>query len=212
MNKYQAVIPLGGGRNKNGSLTEMSCERLDKAVAVFESGIADLIFSLGGHKSTYRPNAIEFSQPGGVLRAKYLSTKGVPMEKIIILKMECRDTIGEALAVREYLQSSEIKKLLVVTSELHLPRALFLFRRILGTGFEIYAESVPSNGLLIGDEEKEYLELAKRFFLVKPAYIREKSFDEWFLGNQDYYFNLLSIHDKYHSLGKESQAYFAVKE
>lgn len=211
MNKYDAIIPLGGGRNKDGSLTPMSCERLDKAVELYKSGAAALIFALGGVKSTYRPNAIEFEETGGHLRQRYLSEKEVPEEAIITLTTGCQDTIGEALAVRDCVEKTDLKRFLVVTSELHLPRSLFIFRRILGTGFEIQGESVPSTGVLVAKEEGEYLNSVRNYFSRLPKRIPEKSFDEWFVNNPDYYAQHLVIHDKYHSGGRESQAYLAVK-
>ena len=128
------------------------------------------------------------------------------------MNIGCRDTIGEALGVRENLKNSKFKNLLVVTSELHLPRALYLFRRVLGSEIWIEGTSVPSAGILIEEEEKEYLILVENYFARLPEHIAEREFEEWYNNHKDYYEMHLKIHNKYHSGGRESQAYLAVKE
>lgn len=212
MKNFDAIIPLGGGRNRDGNLTPMSCERLDKAVDLYLAGEAALIFALGGLKSTYRPNAIEFGETGGHVRRRYLLEKGIPEQAILALTTGCQDTIGEVLAVREHVEQTDLKKFLVVTSELHLPRSLFIFRRIMGIDFEIQGESVPSTGVLVAKEEGEYLNLVRSYFAKLPKRIQERNFDEWYKAHPDYYVQHLAIHDKYHSNGRDSQAYLAVKD
>lgn len=211
MRKFDAITPLGGGRFKDGTLTPLSCERLDEAAKFWANDAAPFVFALGGNKSTYRQNAIEFEKSGGWLRRDYLTEKGVSGGSIITLEVGCQDTIGEASAVREFLQEKDWKRILIVTSSLHLPRAVFLFKRIHGEKFKFFGHGVPSERILIAEEEKEYLDLVKRYFAHLPKQIPEKNFDEWYISHRDYYEKHLAIHDKYHSGGRESQAYLAVK-
>lgn len=212
MKKYDVIIPLGGGRNKDGSLTAMSMERLDMAAKLYLLRKSNKIISQGGKKSTYRPNAIEFSAPRAELAADYVMKKGVKPEDIIITSLECADTISEAIVTRNLLQEQKLSSVLVVTSELHLPRSLYLFKRILGSEFNIEGTSVPSRDLLIEAEEKEYLNLVREYFSILPERIPEMDFDEWFINHKDLYLKYLTIHDKYHSNGRESQAYLAVRD
>lgn len=127
--KYDAIIVLGGGRFNSGDLTPLSIQRLDAGINLYKQGFAPTICALGGHKSTYRTGAIEFDTTGAELRKRYFLDHGVPEGNIIKVE-EGRDTIGEAFASRKVLRKRGVRKLLVVTSDKHLERSLFIFRRI----------------------------------------------------------------------------------
>lgn len=194
MIKYDAIIVLGGGRYNDGSLTELSKQRLDAGAELFKKGVAPKIFALGEKYSTYRPGAICFPQTGASLRSKYLREKGVPKNNIILLE-NGRDTINEALVCNEKCQELEYKKILVVTSDKHLPRALYIFKKVFGKGYSINGQGVPCGDLLIEEEEKEYLEAFKKYLFQPELY---KIYGQ--------------IHDKFHPSGQESQAYAGVKD
>ncbi len=193
MATYDVIIVLGGGRYNDGSLTELSKQRLDAGAELLKKRVAPKIFALGGKYSTYRPGAICFSQTGASLRSKYLQEKGVPQKNIVLVE-DGKDTISEALICKEKCQNQNFKKILVVTSDKHLPRALYIFKKVFGKGCSISGYGVLCGDLLIEEEEKEYLEVFKKYLFQPELY---KVYGQ--------------IHDKFHPAGQESQAYAGVK-
>lgn len=213
MVKYDAIIVLGGGRFNDGDLTPLSIQRLDKGCKLYHDGISNKVFSLGGEFSTYNPNAIKFQKTGADLRAEYMIGKGVNSNNIVRVA-EGRDTIGEAFASRKITKNLGLKNLLIVTSDKHLERALFIFRRIYGKEFLVNGEGVPCGDLLNEDEECEYLMAVKNFFVTLPEDIVDPiNFENWYQEHKSLYDQYRDIHLRYVKDGKESnQAYLGVKE
>lgn len=142
----------------------------------------------GGAYSTYSPNAIKFPETGAQIRKDYLISKGNINNSDIIEVADGRDTIYEAFAARKKAKELGMRQLLLVTSEKHMKRALFVFRRIFGDEFIVEGDSVNTGDLLISEEEKEYFKLWKELFDQLPKNIREyRSWDEWYGENVRYY-------------------------
>ena len=208
---HEIGIVLGGGRTNSGVLTELSKQRLKKACELYEHGVIVKVAALGGHYSTYSPNAIFFERSGADIRKDYLHSHGVPFENIILVP-NGRDTILEAFACREVIRKSEVKRILIVTSDKHMKRALFIFRRIFGENFTIKGEEVSCGDILDENEEKEYLNLVREFLDNFSEEIPDPDLKIWIKNQKDYYHRHKKIHDKYHSKGKESQAYMGVRD
>jgi uncharacterized SAM-binding protein YcdF (DUF218 family) len=209
--QYDAIIVLGGGRNNSGDLTPLSTQRLDKGGELFKQGVSPKVFALGGYKSTYSPQAITFDRTGATLRSEYLQTLGVPIDSVVLVE-NGKDTIGEAFASREIARELNAKSLLVVTSDKHMERSLFIFRRIFGQDFQIDGSGVPCGDLLNSDEEKEYLGVVERFFSGLPENIPNPDPESWYQDHADLYQQYKEIHDRFHPTGKESQAYSGVRK
>jgi uncharacterized SAM-binding protein YcdF (DUF218 family) len=207
---YDLAIPLGGGRNNDGSLTWLSKQRLEKAAEVYKLGKTSKVLALGGHYSTYRPNAIRFKETGARLRANYLMALGVN-RRDIVLAPNGGDTMKEAFASKKAVQKLGCKKILLVTSDKHMRRALFIFRRIFGGKIKIIGVKVSCGDILNGDEEREYYQLVTKFLDSFPKEIPDPDLDRWVDDHRDYYDKHQAIHDKYHPSGRESQAYGGVK-
>lgn len=60
-----------------------------------------------------------------------LTRSGVPATSIIKLPYAASGTVHDARAVRAYLQSHPVNSLLLVTSDYHANRALWVFKRVL---------------------------------------------------------------------------------
>lgn len=102
--------------------------------------------------------------------------------------------------------------MLVVTSDKHLKRSLFIFRRIFGKDYQIDGAHIPCENLLDSREEREYLTVIKEFFKSLPKDIPDVNPDTWYQEHSDFYDRYREIHDKFHPKGKESQAYSGVRE
>jgi uncharacterized SAM-binding protein YcdF (DUF218 family) len=212
LRKYDVIIILGGGRDNQGNLTQLSIQRLDKGYELYQRGEARKIFALGEYLSTYNPNAIHFKKTGAKLKRTYLVEKRVPPEDIILVE-EARDTIGEALASRKRTRELGFKKILLVTSDKHMERALWTFRRTFGKGFTIEGRSVASGDFLNEDEERKYLGAVKDFFRKLPEDIPNPNLETWYEDHKELYNRYEEIRDRYHPPSSpKSQAYMGVRD
>lgn len=203
------ILVLGGGFFPDGSLTNLSRQRLDAAAELFRQGAAPTVTVLGGVKSTYLPGAIAYDKAGADKRADYMEQLGVPRAQINIIR-DGRDTIGEALACRRHFPSFGIHAFLLVTSALHMPRAAWLFSTILGPGYTITPHGVECGGLLLAGEEAAYLDFTRRYFGEHPGCLDVP--EGWHDKHPALYAGFKAIHDRFHPPGRESEAYCAVQE
>lgn len=219
--QFNAIIILGGGRHgedkpekgiKKGDLTTLSISRLNAGVKLFKNLLFQTanikIFALGENKSTYAPTAIEFDQPGCFVRKQYLLQQQIKEDQIIEVNGG-RDTIDEAFACRSTCQQYKIRKVLLVTSKTHAPRALWIFKRIFGDEIQV---KTPEEKYLCKDtlnpkEEHEIFELTKQFFKDKFGEnnpIPDQPMKTWFEDNQQFYEAQAQIHRKYLKEGIET--------
>lgn len=89
---------------------------------------------------------------------------------------------------------------------------MFIFRRIFGQDIEIEGSSTPCGDLLDENEENEYLGAVRQFFVRFPETIPTPNLDTWFINHRHLYDEYKRIHDIYHPVGKESQAYMGVRK
>jgi len=211
MSQYDAGIILGGGRYDEETLTPLSLMRLDVGWNLYQRGIIPKIILPGDNYSTYHPRAVKFDKSTAQVRKEYLLKKGNVNTDDIIIAYGGRDTIDEAFAVRRKLVNTGLNKLLLITSERHMPRALFIFQIIFGdsaTILEKEESNVKTGDILLIEEEREYLEVTKEFFKQMPEVIPDPGdSDRWYKENADIYKKFSKIQAKYHPRGKESQAY-----
>ena len=214
--QFDAGIILGGGRYDENTLTLLSTMRLDKGWDLYQRKIFTKIILPGANYSTYLPKSIEFKKTTAKLRKEYLVSKGKITDKDIVLAEQGRDTITEAFAVREKAKEAKLKNMLLITSERHMPRALFIFKRVFGNDLRVQSDEsseVETGDILLEEEEKEYLSLVKDLFGKMPKIVPTPiSWESWYSEHLDFYMGYMKIHDKYNPPGKESQAYTGVKK
>lgn len=217
---------FGGGRNKDGSLTELSKQRLD-AVGMYTIVMEKCkVLVLGGKLSTFRTNAIEFKETGADQKYNYL-IKNWEIDRERVYKYPFGgDTILESFALFMAVQNiipanvaSGIKTIAIVTSSEHLRRAILCTqeaaRRIHpAKEYKILGVGVPSNGLLIKKQEDDLFNLARKFWieLGKKDLPNTKNWYGWYKKHKDFYNAQEKIIQKYRPLGTEPlQAYAGVK-
>jgi uncharacterized SAM-binding protein YcdF (DUF218 family) len=206
---YDAIVVLGGGRAATGELSELSKQRLDGSILLVKSRVAAKIITLGGHYSVYSPTAVYWERTGAELSEEYVISHGIDQKRIIPIKCG-RDTISEAFATRQKAEDLRYDRILLVTSDEHLHRALYIFRRIFSKAVMIKGHGVPSGNSIIVEEEAEYLKEAKKFFSKFPERIPMPNLTTWCGTHANLYERYHQIHDKYHPPGKESQAYLGI--
>ncbi|MEM4260651.1 MAG: YdcF family protein [Candidatus Woesearchaeota archaeon] len=216
-NRFDAVVILGGGRNAfDGSLSPLSIARLDRGAEVMHTGIADCAIVMGGKYKSYTPDKGFFVEDGAIVRKRYLTEKyKVDPNKIIKVIDECRDTFYEAFASRKLAKEKGFKRILLVTSENHMRRALLIFTRIYGSDIEVVPVDNPCQDGLNKELESALFEMAQKFLNTLPEKIPDPvSWDDWFENNRDiYYDKVIKLLDYFYRKGKISKdAYSSIVE
>lgn len=116
---YDAVIVLGAEVKPDGEPSVQLAWRLDAAADVYRRKQVPVVVCGAQGKNEPRPEA--------EVMAAYLEEKGIPKE-MILLDSESFNTDQNIANARRLLseQPGEIRKVIVVTSDYHVPRALAL--------------------------------------------------------------------------------------
>jgi uncharacterized SAM-binding protein YcdF (DUF218 family) len=149
--EYDAIIVLGRRLNEDGSLPQTAIERADKAIELFNQNLADRIITTGAHSFwDDKPSKATEAQA----LANYLISNGISEEKIF-REEESVETIGNAYFSKvNILEPNQWKSIIVVTSDFHVARAEYNFKRVLGKEYNIRFEE--SEGPVSREEvEKE---------------------------------------------------------
>lgn len=124
----RTAIVLGAGVLKGGELSEILKDRMDTTVGLYEKGLIDVILVTGDDGSSLY-NEVNPSRD-------YLMSKNVPSEAIF-LDHAGFDTYSSMYRAREVFL---VNKAIIVTQSFHLPRAVFIARKL---GIEAYG--IPSD-------------------------------------------------------------------
>jgi uncharacterized SAM-binding protein YcdF (DUF218 family) len=124
------VIVVLGGATRESSPPRSSSElneagdRLVYALRLWQEGVAEKILVTGGGASWVGPSNI----PEGVAMAETLMTMGVPKDAILI-EPNSRNTYENAIETRALMEKEGLERAVLVTSAMHMPRSLAIFRR-----------------------------------------------------------------------------------
>lgn len=130
MEKYDAVIILSGGVRPGGGVPKWVERRLDRGIEL----INDTKYLIC--TSAYTPHKAPLLDDKGFpildsfAMGNYLIKKGVDKNKIL-LETTSFDTLGNAYFTRIlHTDQINLRKLLIITSEFHMPRSKALFKWI----------------------------------------------------------------------------------
>jgi hypothetical protein len=153
MAKYDAIIVPGGGLRDGGELPEYVKRRFDRALAR-ESGESIVPLSAWTmHRASLVDAAgrpVLESQAG----SDYLKARGIPAQRIFC-ESTSYDTIGNGYFSRvQIVEPMRWRKLLIITSEFHMPRTEAIFRWIYSLDapapYELNFDATPDDGLSYG--------------------------------------------------------------
>jgi hypothetical protein len=191
MPEFDAIVVPGGGVWDGGRLPPWAVERFDLALQMANG--APILALSGG--TAYRPSPLD---PSGrvifesIAGADYLLSKGFPAERILF-EYASYDTIGNAFFARTiFCDPRGWKRLLVITSEFHMPRTEDIFRYVfsLEADYELEFRATPDTGmpadLLPARLEKEQQSL-EMFREVRSALTTYKAFQDWLFTRHDLY-------------------------
>jgi uncharacterized SAM-binding protein YcdF (DUF218 family) len=126
-----AIVVLGGGSatfrsggEENNVLSESSCLRVLESARVYRLLEAPWVFASGG-----KAEGLISPEPESLPLDQALLEAGVP-EARLVLESASQDTREQALALVPLLQARGVDRFVLVTSPLHMRRALGAFRAV----------------------------------------------------------------------------------
>lgn len=159
----QAVLIPGAPVFASGKLTPIFIDRVERAIELYDAGKAMKILVSGDNSD------IDHNEVSPV--RTYLLEKGIPQEDIF-LDYAGFDTYSSMYRAREIFG---VSSMLIATQSFHLPRAVFIARRL---GIEAYGVNADVGTMLFQNyvreifaNEKALLDL---FFKAKPKFLGEK--------------------------------------
>ena len=121
-----AIVVLGGGIREDGFGVNLNlaADRVWFAATLFHAGRAPWVVLSGG-------SAVELEtiRPEAMAMASFIEDLGVPASALL-LESESRTTRENALDTERLLDSHGLRRILLVTSAQHMPRALATFRKL----------------------------------------------------------------------------------
>lgn len=134
LEKRDAVILLGARIMPDGALSTTVLHRVQTAKAVYDGGYAPLIIACGGQGRD------EPETEAGAM-ARWLWENGVPRGAVLI-EDESTDTIGNLKNARALMEARGLKSAIVITSDYHVTRALWLAE---DQGLDAIGAAAPGN-------------------------------------------------------------------
>ncbi len=149
--KYDYALVLGCAALKNGEPSKMLKDRLNKAIEIYENNLVNNIIISGDHSASYSEVTT---------MENYLLKEGIPKDAII------RDDIGYSTgeSLVNYKNNFQDKKVIIITQEYHLYRALYIAKTLNLNAIGSYAKKVNYNGQFLR-EIREILARNKDFLL-----------------------------------------------
>jgi uncharacterized SAM-binding protein YcdF (DUF218 family) len=145
---FDAVLILGGGVRERAELPPWAQARFDRALER-ANGEVFVCLSAG---TTHRPPPLDHGYPilESVAGARYLMTQGIAPDRIRIEALSL-DTIGNAyFAKLLHVDPAKWSRLLVVTSEFHMPRTRAIFEWVFGFEagrYSVEFDASPNTGM-----------------------------------------------------------------
>ncbi len=177
MARYDAILIPGGGINDNGEPHPWVKTRLDHAIKIHDTEYIITLSAGTVHKRTPRAkNGFPIFE--SVAAARYLINRGVNPDTILT-EASSYDTIGNAYFSRViHAEPGGFKKLLIITSEFHMPRTKAIFQWMYSLDnpdgkYHLTFDAVPDTGISTADlqarHDKEAHSLKQ--FLKNTAHI-----------------------------------------
>ncbi|MCL5099507.1 MAG: YdcF family protein [Candidatus Marsarchaeota archaeon] len=171
--KDTIAIALGKGNFADGSLTRESELNTKRAAELYSTGkVSRILFSsLYSFRVARPPKLTEAEGMRRMAAAMRIPTKAMLKEERSL------DTTGNAMfCYRIIAHMHEIRRILLVTNSYHLPRALYIFRKVFGPKYKI---TPISSGTSKHGKELRDARLHERaaLALLKKIYLKLKSGD-----------------------------------
>ena len=139
--KYDVVVVLGGSISPKGELPGFIQKRVEEAIAVSGDRTPILFSGLWNFFIHYTPPRSE----AAAMKAYAMAYAPKLNPETMLLEEASLDTLGSAYyTMINFLRPRSWRNILLITSEFHIARALYLFKRVLGSAYDITPRAVPS--------------------------------------------------------------------
>jgi uncharacterized SAM-binding protein YcdF (DUF218 family) len=118
------IILLGAPNDKKGRLSPVAIERCERAILEYRKNPGYKILPTGG----FGPHFNVTDKPHAHYSSRYLISKGVPADDILEC-VESSSTIEDAELSWPIIQKYGVERVIVVTSNFHIPRARIIFKK-----------------------------------------------------------------------------------
>ena len=151
--KYDAIVVLGAGLKPDGTPSHMLEDRLKAAIAMYREGVSKTII-LSGDDSGDGYNEVFAME-------RYCLEQNIPIEAIVLdgAGFSTYETMHNVVLEREY------GRIMVVTQEYHLYRALYIARKM-SANADGYCSDYRTYRGQIKRDVREYLARVKDFILI----------------------------------------------
>jgi len=152
-NDNYAIIVLGAGVRNDGTPSDILADRLETSLEVYRSNLGN-VFILSGDHGREEYNEVRAMKD-------YIMKDNID-EKIIFMDHAGFSTYDSMYRAKEIFK---VDKAIIVTNEYHLPRALYIARKL---GIEAYGVKSDKRGYQLMDsyKKREALAQLKDFFYV----------------------------------------------
>ncbi len=159
-----AIIVIDSGIKEDNTLTEISMQRVSKAAQIYKLNRADKVIMSGGEKGPRSGAPATKTEAQGM--KEYGVGLGIPAGSIL-LEERSKDIIGNAYFSKIlYLEPSHWKNIIVISSVHHLPRAEYVFKKILGPDYAV--EFIPADDMFSpSEDERLRIQEEKKLALAK---------------------------------------------
>ncbi len=140
---YDVIIVLAGGVKDDGTLPTNVKKRVRAAKVLFNQGLAPRML-MSGRWSVFREKFAPIHTEATVMKS-YAISIGIPVEAIL-KEEQSNDTESNAFhSIELFVKPNHWHKLIVVTSDFHLPRVKYIFDTLLGSKYQIRYEAAETN-------------------------------------------------------------------
>lgn len=135
-----AVVVLSRYLNPDGSICDELRQRVDRGIELLTEEEVEALVMSGGFADADAGINIAHSDA----MAEYAISRGVPAERVY-RERNSMESVGHAVFVKkELLVPKDWRDIQVVTSDYHIPRITEIFNFILGRGFNLSFEGIPT--------------------------------------------------------------------
>ncbi|HIH14973.1 MAG: hypothetical protein QT08_C0016G0021 [archaeon GW2011_AR17] len=162
MQQKDCILVLGSGVSPDGSITSIGRSRVEKGVELYKKSFAQRMLFCGAY--SYKLTQIPQKTEAQAMR-DYALSLGIAKEHCF-LEEQSKDTLGNAYFAKQFLERQNWRSFFVVTSNYHLPKTEYAFKKVFGKEFSF--DLIPSLTYLSPEEiltrldsEKEKIHLYK---------------------------------------------------
>ena len=169
MEKYDVILTMGNGLTKVWSLPPIVKSRLEYIAELYRKRVARKILVSGGYSISWDHIGIKPPTTEAGEMKKKLVELGVASDDILV-EERSRDTIGNIYFSKvRYLDLLGLRNILVVCTDFHLKRIMFLAGKILGPEYHVTYQTRPSESM----NDKEFMQMQDDVLKAQSAFLED---------------------------------------